>query len=275
MSTAKNPAGTVPAPNSPGALEAAREAAKGRTEALRAEFRHELDVAYGDHPRQRLDVYLPEGTPAGPVLVFLHGGGFRGGDHHSVGYHGRPYLEHGAIFVSMSYRVLPECKFPDMCDDVEAGIDVAADYVARKGGDPSRLYLSGHSAGAALAALATLRPRRQKAPERVRGLVAISGMYDFRQRSPEDTNTASAHYVASLTGAIERLPAHSIVVWADQDLAFAAPDGEALVSAIQARGGSVERYVEHGVDHYRANRTFVDPGGEVAIATRRMMGLGD
>lgn len=273
MSTQQVPAHTDPAPNSPAALEAAREAARGRTEALQAEFRHELDVAYGDHPRQRFDVYLPEGAPAGPVLVFLHGGGFRGGEHHGVGYHGRPYLEHGAIFVSMSYRVLPECKFPDMCDDVEAGIDAVADYVAAHGGDAGRLYLSGHSAGACLAALATFRPVHQKVPERVRGLVAISGMYDYRNRNAEDTNPQSAHYVPTLTGAIERLPDHAIVVWSDQDLAFAAPDGAALVTAVEEHGGSVEQFVERGVDHYRANRSFVDPEGEVAVATRRMMGL--
>lgn len=273
MSTQRDPARTAPAPNSPAGLEAAREAARGRTEQLRATFAHELDVAYGDHPRQRFDVYLPDGAPAGPVLVFLHGGGFRGGDHHSVGYHGRPYLEHGAIFVSMSYRVLPECKFPDMCDDVETGLDVVADHVATKGGDPDRLHLSGHSAGAALAALATMRPLRQKDPSRVQGLVAISGMYDYGRRSTEDTNQDSPHYVPALFDTIERLPAHTIVVWADQDLAFAAPDGAALAAAVEARGGSVETFVERGVDHFQANRSFVDPDGVVAKATKTMMGL--
>jgi arylformamidase len=272
MSTEQARTGDVHAPNSPGALEAARRAAHGETEKLLAEYAHELNIAYGDAPRQRFDVYLPKGVPAGPVLVFLHGGGFRGGDHRSVGYHGRPYLEHGALFVSMGYRVLPECAFPDMCEDIETGLGVLAEHVATKGGDPDRIYLSGHSAGATLAALGALRPRRQQRPERVRGLVAISGMYDFTRRI-DGTNQASSYYVPRLFDSIERLPEHSIVVWSDQDLPFAGPDGAALVEAIAAKGGSVEHFVERGVDHYRANRSFVAKSGEVAIATRRMMGL--
>ena len=263
----------APAPFSPAALEALRLESRRRTDELRRDFAHELDVAYGPHPRQRADVYLPDGPPAGPVLVFLHGGGFRVGDHGSVGYHGRPYLERGAIFVTMGYRLVPDLRFPEMCDDVEAGLNWLADHAAAKGGDPDRIHLSGHSAGAALAAMVALRPLELRSPDLVRGLVAISGLYDYRERSAEDTDMASRRFVPDLTAAVERLPGHTIVIWGDQDLPFAAPDGEALAAAIEAKGGSVDRFVEPGADHFQANRGFVDPAGTVAAAVNTMMGL--
>lgn len=271
MSTINDPS---PAPGSPAALEAMRAASRARTEELRRQFDHELDLAYGDHRRQRLDVYRPAGAPAGPVLVFLHGGGFRGGDHGAVGYHGRPYLEAGAVFVSMSYRVLPDVRFPDMCADVEAALNWLQDYLPGIGADASHLYVSGHSAGATLGAMAGLRPIHQKAPEAVRGLALISGGYEYTRRPPEEQDTSSPYYVERLGDAIERVPEHTIVVWSDDDLPFCEPDGAGLVAALAARGASVEQFLEQGVDHYEANRSFVDPSGVVAGAVKAMMGLG-
>ena len=272
--TTDPPTGDVPAPGSPAYLAAYHAEARRRTEVVRARFPHELDLAYGDHERQRVDLYHPEGTPAGPVLVFLHGGGFRGGDHRSVGYHALPYLEVGAVVATMSYRVLPEVRYPEMCADVEAGLNWLQDELASRGADPTRVYLSGHSAGASLAAMATFRPVDQKAPDHIRGLVALSGGYDATRRPAEETDTGSRHYAPRLYEALARLPEHTIVVWSDNDLPFCAPDGQALVAAVEAAGGSVEQFLEVGVDHFHANRSFVDPDGAVAKATKAMMGLG-
>lgn len=273
MTTTDRPEEATPAPGSPAYLAAYHAEAIERTAVVRARFAHELDLAYGAHDRQRIDLYLPDGEPAGPVLVFLHGGGFRGGDQRSVGYHGLPYLEMGAVVATMSYRVLPEVRFPRMCADVEAGLNWLQEELADRGADPRRIYLSGHSAGATLAALAALRPVDQKAPEHVRGLVAISGGYDSSRRPEEETDRGSPHYVDRLPAAIGRLPDHTIVVWSDNDLPFCAPEGEALVAGIRAAGGSVEQLLEPGADHFHTNRSFVVPDGAVASATKRMMGL--
>src|SRR5690348_15636581 len=127
------------------ALEARRAEQRMGTDSLRADFRHALDVPYGDQPGQVLDIYYPK-TPAtsAATLVFLHGGGFRRGAPGPNGYHGRPYLERGATFVSMGYRLAPEARFPDSLEDVARGIDWLTANV------PGRIYLSGHSAGAIL-----------------------------------------------------------------------------------------------------------------------------
>lgn len=254
------------------AMRARRAEAEALTEAVRRDFVHELATPYGDHPKQRLDLYLPQ-RPAGPTLVFLHGGGFRAGEPGSVGYHGRPYLEHGAIFVSMGYRLVPDAKFPDCGDDLEAGLSWLQAHLGERGGDPERIYVSGHSAGATLGALVAMRPQQLRPPDLVKGLVAISGMYDYTRRSAELTNFDSPRFVPKLTEGIERLPDHTIVVAADHDLPSCLPDAEALERAIRERGGSVEMFVEPDADHFQANRSFIAADGAVFQATARMMKL--
>src|ERR1700716_333373 len=110
-------------------VEARRAAQRAASDALRDEFRHDRDVAYGDHPKQVMDVYYPTAVAtAAPVLVFLHGGGFRAGAPSFNGHQGRPYLEHGSLFVSMGYRLTPEMRFPDTCADVEQGLRWLVDH---------------------------------------------------------------------------------------------------------------------------------------------------
>ncbi len=87
------------------AVARAHGAMVSRTAAVRAAYPHLLGVAYGTAPRQTYDLYLPRAEPAGPVLVFLHGGGFRAGEAGEVGDHGLPYLQAGGIFLAMGCRL--------------------------------------------------------------------------------------------------------------------------------------------------------------------------
>jgi deazaflavin-dependent oxidoreductase (nitroreductase family) len=237
------------------------------TNKLREQFSHELGVAYGDDPRQIMDVYLPRQVRSDtPVLVFLHGGGFRRGEPGPGGFNGRPYLERGAIFVAMGYRLIPDVRFPDTCGDVELGLQKLRERF--KG----PLYLSGHSAGAMLAAHVGLRDGATE-PGVIRGLVLISGFYDVADHSEEQINRASPRYVANLAEAIRRVPPHTILVAGENDSPSAIPDAAALQQALKSRGASVELFIEPNADHFQANRGFA---GEdlVSQAVRQMMRLG-
>ena len=161
-----------------------------RTAAVRAAYPHLLGVAYGTAPRQTYDLYLPRAEPAGPVLVFLHGGGFCAGEAGDVGDHGLPYLQAGGIFVAMDYRLVPDTRFPESAADVERGLVAVRDEVRLRGGDPERIHLSGHSAGAVLAAQVGLRRSPGLDPDLVKGLVLISGTYDLGWQ-PEEVVDAS------------------------------------------------------------------------------------
>jgi arylformamidase len=252
------------------AVEARRALQRAQTDAVRAVFRHDLDLAYGDHPRQVLDMYYPPpATNAAPVLVFLHGGGFRRSGPGFVGFNGQPYLERGGMFVSMGYRFIPDVRFPDTCEDVELGLRWLGDRIAERGGDPERIYLAGHSAGAMLAAMVGLRESSVK----IQGLVLIAGQYDLSTHAEDIVNRTSPRYVAKLADAIQRVPPHTILVGGDNDLPAVLPDAQSLMAAIQGHGGSAELFVEPDADHYAANRSFAASDGQVARAVRRMMRL--
>jgi triacylglycerol lipase len=111
------------------------------------------DLAYGDHARQRLDVHTSGDAHGAPVLVFVHGGGFVGGDKHVPG---TPMYDHigawavrnGWVGVTITYRLAPEFTWPSGAQDVAAAVGWVRDNIASYGGDPSRIVVAGHSAGA-------------------------------------------------------------------------------------------------------------------------------
>lgn len=138
------------------------------------------DLAYGPHPRHRLDAYQP-GRAFGnaPVLVFLHGGGFIRGDkghRANVGWH---FAREGVLTLVPNYRLAPDSRWPCGPEDVVAVLRWVQAHAARLGGDPARVVLMGESAGAAHVAAATLL-RRFGAHEGLglRGAVLASGPYD-------------------------------------------------------------------------------------------------
>ena len=130
------------------------------------------DVAYGDDPAQRLDVYRPGGRAAPsssggmPIVVMVHGGGWRRGDKamsgvvdHKVGHWG----DAGLLFVSVNYRLLPGAAPRAQAADVARALATVQRRAAEWGGDPDRVVLMGHSAGAHLVALVSTDPSLARA----------------------------------------------------------------------------------------------------------------
>ncbi|MBS1991449.1 MAG: alpha/beta hydrolase [Cyanobacteria bacterium SZAS LIN-3] len=112
------------------------------------------DLAYGKDPLQKIDVYMPKDPQAGPmpILIFFHGGGWRRGDK-AMGDHGAKgnnYTAKNIIFVSGNYRLAPAVVHPKQVEDVAAAVAYVKEHAAEFGGDPDRIYVMGHSAGAHL-----------------------------------------------------------------------------------------------------------------------------
>jgi acetyl esterase/lipase len=129
------------------------------------------DIRYreGGHARHVLDVYRPRpaGSAALPVVVWIHGGGWQGGDKSDVGIKPRVLTERGFVFVSTNYRLLPEVGMEDLIGDVAAAVGWVHRHIAEHGGDPARIIVGGHSAGAQLAALICIDDRylgRERVP---------------------------------------------------------------------------------------------------------------
>ncbi|MEQ8784911.1 MAG: alpha/beta hydrolase [Pirellulaceae bacterium] len=113
------------------------------------------DIPYADpaHERQVLDVYAPAGAKDLPVVFWIHGGGWQTGDKTSVQIKPRVFNERGFVFVSTNYRLLPHVEMDVLIRDVAKSLGWVHRNIAEYGGDPRRIFVMGHSAGAQLAAL--------------------------------------------------------------------------------------------------------------------------
>jgi acetyl esterase/lipase len=137
-----------------------------------------VDIAYGPHERQRLDVYRPQQSGLAPVLIWVHGGGFVRGEKGSAerwpnAHAGRFAAAAGFLGVVINYRLAPGHGWPAGGEDVLAAVDWCRAHAAEHGGDVSRIVLVGTSAGAVHVATALqLRPALD-----VRGAVLLSGLY--------------------------------------------------------------------------------------------------
>ena len=141
-------------------------------------------VRFKPGPRGRLDVWaLPRTDQRRPVLVFFYGGGWAKGAREEYGFVAKAYAARGFVVVVPDYRLVPEVRFPSFLEDAAAAVRWTQDNIARHGGDPSRVVLAGHSAGAYLAVMLALNPRyltdAGAKPDVVRAAAGLAGPYDF------------------------------------------------------------------------------------------------
>jgi len=140
------------------------------------------DIAYGRGPRQMLDVYKPLAQAAGgaPVVVFFYGGNWDKGNREEYRFVGEALASGGAIVVIPDYRLYPEVSYPEFLNDNAAAMTWAFDHAKELGGDPSKVYVMGHSAGAYNASMLALDPR-WLGPRRqqLAGFIGLAGPYDF------------------------------------------------------------------------------------------------
>jgi len=141
-------------------------------------------VAYGEGSRRTLDIYRPSAAAAAPVVVFFYGGSWQSGHKEMYLFVAAAMARRGYVIVVPDYRVYPEVRYPDFLDDGARAVRWAKDNAARFGGDPQKLFVMGHSAGAYIAAMLAFDGRWLRkvdlAPDRdITGLIGISGPYDF------------------------------------------------------------------------------------------------
>lgn len=142
------------------------------------------DLSYGPDPAQRLDVYRPARARKAPIVVMVHGGGWRIGSKDArgvVGHKAEHALANGRIFVSIDYRLLPGADPLSQAEDVARALAYVQKEAPSWGGDPARVALMGHSAGAHLVALLAAAPDivRAQGAKPWRGTVALdSAAYD-------------------------------------------------------------------------------------------------
>lgn len=167
--------------------------------------------SYGPDPRHLLDVFTPvNGGSARPVLVFVHGGAFTRGDRRTGD---SPFYDnimlwavaHGMVGVNMTYRLAPQHAWPAAQEDIGRAVGWIRTQIAARGGDPSRIVLMGHSAGAVHVAQYIGHPRFHVAPGGgIAGAIMVSGLYDTT--TAERNAPLQAYFGADASRYAERSP---------------------------------------------------------------------
>ncbi|MGH9479840.1 MAG: alpha/beta hydrolase [Terriglobales bacterium] len=212
------------------------------------------DLAYGRDPRQVLDLYLPK--KAKPRLfVFVHGGGWRGGDKAHYRSLGELLSGFGYAVALPNHRLAPEHPHPAAADDVAAAIQCVLRYSPESGIRAQGMYLGGHSSGAHLAALLAVHPRYRQ-PEPLAGVICISGVYDL------GAYAEAAGYLRPVFGDdpavwADASPVEHVLpgappffmAYAEHDIPGAAHQAARMAAAVRTVGGSAQVTEVPGRDH--------------------------
>ena len=228
------------------------------------------DIAYGPDARHRLDVYLPEGKTGVPVLMFFHGGAYVRGERNVTAevYGNIPtyFARNGILGVNGTYRLAPGAPWPAGAEDIARAVAWVKENAARLGGDPARIFLMGHSAGATHAATyAFIKETQPASGHGLAGLILSSGRYHF-DPSPDDPNLANFRaYFGADAGRYPhmspinhvkngvRLP--TFIVIAEYDNPDLDTQGAMLLSAICQRDRACPRFMRLA-HHNHLSMTF-------------------
>ncbi|MFN4020712.1 MAG: alpha/beta hydrolase [Erythrobacter sp.] len=218
-------------------------------------------VAFGSHG-QRLDIWAPEsseGAAGGPlpVIIFWYGGGWAKGERESYAFAGRALAREGFIVVIPDYRKVPDVRFPAFLDDAAEAAAWTARNIAQHGGDPARVAVMGHSAGAWQAVMLALDEARLGAvgiePGFVKAGVGLSGPYDFHPFTSERAIAAfSAWPRPAETQPIAFARADApplLLVTSDGDETVRAKNANNLGARLRALGAPVEVKNYGPLDH--------------------------
>jgi arylformamidase len=231
--------------------------------------------AYGADPYQRLLVFRPA-RPDGRVLVAWHGGGWTSGYKEWMGFMAPALGKAGVTLISPGYRLAPQNVFPVAIDDCIAALQWVHRNVKSLNGQSPRIFLGGHSAGGHYAALLSARRDWQGAAgvptDLVKGCLPISGVYDFTEGNgmsmrPRFLGPVGNERPASPIHNLQPPLPPFLVAYGSEDFPHLIKQGERFAEAVAAAGGTVERLVMPGRNHFSAHYAGgEDPGPWVPAA---------
>lgn len=221
-------------------------------------FAPELDLS--------LDVYRAQGAdgPA-PVVVFFYGGGWQRGTREQYRFVGRRLAQNGVLAVVADYRTWPTAGFPAFVEDGARAVAWARANAGTYGGDPARLFVAGHSAGAQIAALIATDPRYLQphalAPRDLAGMIGLAGPYDFAitgQYVPifgAREQWAQAQALNAVSG--DEPP--FLLVHGTDDRVVHAEDSRLMADRLRATGGAADLVLLPGSGHATPVMGLYDP----------------
>lgn len=227
-----------------------------------------VEASTGPHSQQRLLVYRgEEAAEPLPVLVFFHGGSWAHGDPQHYGFAARSFAEEGFVVVLGGYRLGEAGRYPAMLEDTSAVVGWVHANIAEHGGDPQRIFLGGHSAGAYNVTQVALERRwleNESVPESaVRGVFGLAGPYDF---FPYDSPSTEAAFGSAGAGA-ESQPVNHVradappllLVHGEADTLVKPRNSRALAKAVSEAGGRADTLFLPEGDHNAPLLSLANP----------------
>jgi acetyl esterase/lipase len=215
-------------------------------------------VAFGAHPRQKLDVYAPAGgaRPA-PVVMFIYGGSWNSGARADYAFAGRALASRGYVTVVVDYRLVPEVLFPVFIEDNALALRWITDNIRQYGGDPRRIAIVGHSAGAYNAVMLGLDRRFLRSAgvdsASVRAVAGLSGPYDFLPFTSAAAEAAFSRWPklpeTQPVNAVRSDAPPLLLASGDADMLVSVRNTRTLATRLRSVGASVEERIYPGVDH--------------------------
>jgi acetyl esterase/lipase len=207
----------------------------------------------------KLDIWAPKTATSKPmpVIVFFYGGSWNSGSKDFYGFAGRALAEQGYIVVLPDYRLFPEVRFPAFLEDGAAAVAWVHDNIGRVGGDPDRIFLSGHSAGAYNAVMLALDRqwlgRQGKRTNIVKAVAALAGPYDFFPFDSESTiNAFGKANDPKMTQPVHFADNAAPPLWlatGDVDTTVKPRNSKSLCARMEDAGGPAQCTIYAGVDH--------------------------
>ena len=250
-----------------------------RTRAAKASLAW-TELSYGDGPTDKLDLYAPR-SPGAPVLVFLHGGDWRGLSKEESGFAAPAYVAAGALFVAPDFSLVPEATIPGMGAQVRRALAWLWRNVAAHGGDAARIFIAGHSSGSNLVSqlLVTDWARDFRAPaDLVKGAVFMSGLGDLEPVRLSFRNQWHKLDPAMVAEAslLRRKPGCAcpmLVAAGEHETDDYKRQGREVEAYWAAQGNRTRFFELAGRNHFDAVLEWADPRSALFRATLATMGL--
>jgi len=215
------------------------------------------DVAYAPGPRRSLDIYRPRQGAMLPIVIFLYGGSWRQGDKDTYPFVAAPIARRGAVVLVPDYRVYPQVRFPAFLQDNAKTVAWAIAHAASLGGDPRRVFILGHSAGAYNAAMLALDPQwlaAEGVDRRVlAGVIGLAGPYDFLPITDPDIQPIFAPVEdGPASQPINFVDGHNppmLLLAGDADTVVKPRNTTSLATRIRQAGGPVSAKLYRDVSH--------------------------
>jgi arylformamidase len=251
-----------------------------RSMATRQRFKLKSAIAYGPTEDEVLDIFPADETPA-PIHVFVHGGAWRGGSKDIYSFPAETFVPAGAAYVALNFANIPKRRLPGMVEQIRGAIAWVYGNAASFGGDPERIYISGHSSGGHLAAvlLTTDWAALNLPRDVIKGGVCASGIYDMHpamlssRRNYVTLSLEEEEAALSPQRHLDLVRCPIGVVHGTRESPEFQRQARDFAAALASGGYRHEFAVLDGLNHFEVCDSLADPHSALSQMALRQMGL--